>query len=450
MSGKETLDRFIDERPLAVMTRAIAEQILDSRLDVVFESCRQRQYDDIAKFSVVALSMVEIALGFVANRNQAYDKFAADLKVCKRAYYSKVDRTETSVSEGIVRYSAEHAVELLDALKVKPQAVLTGFSCYVYDGNHLQKTEHRLAVTRGISAAPLPGTIVGRYDLQTKLFERSYLLEDAHAQESSVLDRVLEDLKRNDVGIFDRHYCIVKFMWDVHKKRSYFVIRQHGRLQGELRGKRKYIGRTKSGKVYEQTLVLEHEGNRLALRRVTIHLDTPTEDGDTELHILTNLPKSKVNACRLADVYHLRWDIERKYYVLTTTLTCELKGNCMPRCALFQFCMAQVAFNCRQVALATLAAEHGAEAVEQMSQYKMACEIAKATDGFFVAVNDQEWRRLVPRTPKGLAPFLRHVAKHVEPEKYRKSVRGAKKPPTPRTRYKSNAHVSTARLLKAT
>ena len=269
------------------------------------------------------------------------------------------------------------------------------------------------------------------------------------AQESSVLDRVIEDLKRNDVGIFDRHYCIVKFLLDVRKTDAYFVVRQHGRLQGELRGKRKYIGRTKSGEVYEQALVLEHEGNMLTVRRVTIQLDTPTEDGDTELHILTNLPKSKVNACQVADVYHLRWDIERKYYVLTTTLTCELKGNCMPRCALFQFCMAQVAFNCRQVALATLAAEHGEEAVEQMSQHKMANEIAKATDGFFVAVNDKEWTRLVPRTPRHLARFLRNVAKHVDPEKYRKSVRGPKKPRTPRTRYKSNAHVSTAKLLNA-
>jgi hypothetical protein len=43
--------------------------------------------------------------------------------------------------------------------------------------------------------------------------------------------------------------------------------------------------------------------------------------------------------------YECRWMIENAFYVLTTTLTCELKSNCYPRCALFLICMAMLAYN---------------------------------------------------------------------------------------------------------
>jgi hypothetical protein len=422
-------------------------QVLDDRVDEVFESCRARQYDGSVKFSVIALSMAEIALGTIENRNHAYSVFKDQLGVSKRAYYGKVNRTEPGVSEGVVTYSADRALELMSALRSKPRVVLPGYRCLLIDGNHLQKTEHRLAVTRGLWAAALPGTIVARYDLQTELFDRSYLLEDAHAQECSVLDRVLADLNPGDVAIADRHFCIVDFMIKVRRRRSYFLIRQHGRLKGKLLGKRRAAGRTKSGRVYTQQMTVTVDGKTLNLRRVTLRLDTPTRDGDTELHILTNLPASKVNARQVAEVYHERWEIENAFYLLTTTLVCELETNCHPRCALFQFCMAQVAYNCRRVLFASLAAEFGTAAVEQVSEFYIARDIVLAMDGLLVAVNQGEWKALVPQGPKPLAQYLRRVSRHVKMDRYRKSVRGPKKPPTPRKRCKMGTHVSTAKLL---
>jgi hypothetical protein len=208
------------------------------------------------------------------------------------------------------------------------------------------------------------------------------------------------------------------------------------------------MGRTKSGKVYEQTMAVDVNGETLILRRVTLQLDAPTRDGDKEIHILTNLPASKVNARRVAEVYHQRWDIENAFYLLTTTLVCELKTNCHPRCALFLFCMAQVAYNSRKVLLATLEAEHGNAVVKQISQLKIAREIVAAMDGLLVAVDQREWTKLVPHEPKPLAKFLRQVSRHVKLDRYRKSVRGPKKPPTPRKRCKMGTHVSTAKLLK--
>jgi hypothetical protein len=89
--------------------------------------------------------------------------------------------------------------------------------------------------------------------LQRQLFDRAHLLEDAHAQESTVLDRVLEDTNPGEVLLADRHYCIMNFMQKANSKGVFFLIRQNGRFKGVLVGSRRKAGRTSSGKVYEQT-----------------------------------------------------------------------------------------------------------------------------------------------------------------------------------------------------
>lgn len=448
MSGKTILDRFIDKKPLAVMTRSIVGALMGDRLDRLFDENRSRQYGDTIKFSTVAMSMAEIALGTVKNRNQAYLKYKEELQTSVVAYYGKLNRTEPSISEAVVRYSAEQAGELLKQLDFQPWQVLPGYRCFSLDGNHLQKTEKRLTETRGLCAAPLPGTIVARFDHQTGLFDQAYLLEDAHAQESSVLDRVVEDLLQRDLVIADRHFCIVRFMLKLATRGGCFAIRQHGRLHGKLLGKRTKAGRIDSGMVYEQALEIRDGDETLVVRRITVELDQPTRDGDMEIHILSNVPADDASACELAEIYRQRWEIENAFYVLTMTLNCEMKSNCHPRCALFLFCMAMLAYNCRQVLLAALYAEHEQEDVNQMSQYKVALDIVSPMEGMLTAISQQEWNNLVPQDPRGLAAFLRRVSRHVDVRSYRKSVRGPKKPPPKRKRCKTGTHVSTHRLLQ--
>jgi hypothetical protein len=295
---------------------------------------------------------------------------------------------------------------------------------------------------------PLPGTVVARYDYQRGLFDQAYLLEDAHAQESEVLERVVEDLRERDLVIADRHFCIVSFLLKVAARCRFFVIRQHGRLKGRLRGKRRRMGRMETGVVYEQAMEISTEETTLVVRRITVVLDEPTRDGDTELHILSNVPAADATACRLAEIYRQRWEIENAFYVLTMTLSCESKSNCFPRCALFQMCMAMLAYNCRQVLLAALYAEHPSEDVDCMSQYQVALDIVKPMAGMQTAITAQEWAALTPQTPNGIAKFLRRVSRHVDVRAYRKSVRGPKRPRPPRKRCKNGTHVSTHRLIQ--
>ena len=447
MSRTSIMDRFIEKHPLAVMTRCIAGTLSANELDEVFEQNRGRQYDDTIKFSAVALSMADIVLGAVENSNQAYNKHKQQIDASKTACYGKLNRTEPSVSEGIVRYSSQRASGLMEELDFKPWEVVPGYRCFSLDGNHLQKTEKRLLETRGLCAAPLPGTVVARFDHQSQTFDQVYLLEDAHAQESTVLDRVVDDIGEGDLLIADRHFCIVKFLFDVADRGVCFLIRQHGRLKGELQGKRKYIGRIETGEVYEQAMTIRLDERELVLRRITVCLDKPTRDGDTELHLLSNVPVAEVSACLLAQAYGQRWEIENAFYVVTMTMHCESKSNCHPRCALFQFCMAMLAYNCRQVLLASLYAEHEQDEVENMSQYQISIDIVAPMEGMLTAIKEVEWDRQTPRTPRAVANFLREVGRTVNVKAYRKSVRGPKKPPPKRKRCKAGTHVSTAKLL---
>src|SRR5207253_8202244 len=115
-----------------------------------------------------------------------------------------------------------------------------------------------------------------------------------------------------DVWVADRNFCTTDFLFGIAARRGFFVIRQHAQtLHWRLKGKRHYCGRSETGEVYEQAVELRDEvGNPLAARRVTVVLDQPTRDGDTELHILTNIPPGDAGALAIAELYRGRWTIE--------------------------------------------------------------------------------------------------------------------------------------------
>lgn len=447
--GRVVLDRFIEKNPLAVMVRCLSGQLMCEELDQVFEQNRSQCYEGQLKFSALAATVAEIALGTVENPNQAYTAYREELRVSKTAYYDKLNHVETAISEGVVRFSARQSATLLQDIGCGEWEVLPGYRCVVLDGNHLQKSEKRLEVLRGLCAAGLPGTAVARYDLQSQLFTHAYLIEDAHAHESSVLDRVLEDLTPGNLVLADRHFCIVYFLWKMEQLGAAFVIRQHGRLKGELIGKRRKCGQSPSGMVSEQKLRIGDGEQSMIVRRITVELMEPTRDGETEIHLLSNVPAEDATAIRLAGLYHQRWEIENAFHILTMTLTCELKSLGQPRAALFLLCMAMLAYNTRQVLLGALFAEHDPEDVERMSQFQVAKAIVGPMEGLLTAMPEQEWQAFVPQSLSGCAQFLLQVSRFVDVKSYRKSVRGPKKKPTSRKRCKAGTHVSTFKLLNS-
>src|SRR5208283_1867436 len=130
--------------------------------------------------------------------------------------------------------------------------------------------------------------------------------EDAYAQERSLLKEVLALVVAEDLILADRNFCTIGFLFGIDHQDGFFVIRQHASLPWEPEGKQRLAGRDAKGRaIYQQKICLTdlETGERWHVRRITIVLYKPTKQGDTEIHILTNLPWQAADALKVADLY---------------------------------------------------------------------------------------------------------------------------------------------------
>jgi len=204
------------------------------------------------------------------------------------------------------------------------------------------------------------------------LITEVFLAEDGHAQERSLITQVLQHVEADQLWIEDRNFCTLALMFGMARRGAAFVVRQHGQLQGELLGRAKRTGTTRSGPVYEQQMLVRDpdRGETMRVRRITIKLKVPTRDGDTELHILSNVPTSRATAGQVARLYGKRWSIETAFCEITTTLSCEINTLGYPKAALFAFCLALLAYNAVSLIKAALRREHGRKKVnDEVSGY---------------------------------------------------------------------------------
>jgi hypothetical protein len=273
--------------------------------------------------------------------------------------------------------------------------------------------------------------------------------EDGHAQERSLLPELLERLRAGIVLVADRNFCTSKFLFGLAAREAFFVIRQHGStLTWRLRGRRRRVGRIATGVVYEQAMELHFEGATLSVRRITLRLDRPTESGDTELHILTNLSPEQATALQVARTYGTRWTVEGAFQTLTDVLRCEVETLGYPRAALFSFATAVLAYNTYAVVKASLRATHGAEVIqEKLSDYHLMGDVAATYVGMEIAVPDECWESYRAMPVRTFAKAMTQLAHRVKLTRYPKKKRGPKKPRPRQKSGRRNHHISTARLL---
>ena len=440
---------FAEKAPLCVMARLTLESLFQpARLDKLFGDKAQRQYEKELLFSQVVELMMSVVLRVEPTVYAAYKKRKSVLPVSDQAVYDKLRCMELGVSEAIVADSAAQVAPVIKALKARLPAWLPGYRACVIDGNHLAATERRIKPLRQTWAAALPGKVLAVYEQELDLVTQVFLTPDGHAQERALFDKVLTSVRAKDLWIADRNFCTLKLLFGIANAKAAFVIRQHGSLVGQLLGKRRPRGRTSTGKVFEQRLQLLWGEEKRVVRRITIVLDQPTSDGDTEIHVLTNLPQSVARSAQVAELYRKRWTIEGRFYEVTQTLDCEPNTLGYPQAALFAFCLALVASNAVALMKASLCAVHGAETVAKMSHYYMALEVRQTYVGMMVALPSDRWIPFGKLTPSELAGVLRELAGHAKPERYLKARRGPKKPPPTKSRYKNGSHVSTHKLLQ--
>jgi hypothetical protein len=200
--------------------------------------------------------------------------------------------------------------------------------------------------------------------------------------------------------------------------------------------------------VYEQGMELHFGGATLSVRRVTLCLDRPTESGDTEIHIVTNLSAEQATAQQVAQAYGTRWTVEGAFQTLTDVLRCEVETLGYPRAALFSFAAAVLAYNTYAVVKASLRAAHGAEVIrEKLSDYHLMGDVAATYVGMDIAVPEECWE---PYRTMPLGTFVEAISRlahRVRLARYPKKKRGPKKPQPRKKSGRRNHHISTARLL---
>jgi IS4 transposase len=443
--------QFVEESPISVMMRGIVEHAFDAkRVDEIFDETAEAQYTRELRFSTVADLMAEVVFNISPSIGAAYQANIGQMTVSRKSVYNKLNGIEPQISAALVEDSAVQFTPVVEKLGATLPPLLRGYRTKILDGNHFSATEHRIEELRTIGDAPLPGKALVVLDPQLKLATHVFPCEDGHAQERSLLDQVLPCVEKRDLWIEDRNFCTLGFLFGVRSRGARFLVRQHANLPGRLRGRRKYIGRIETGRVYEQSMEITdpETGTTVSIRRITVKLNQPTRDGDTEIHILTNLSRKSANALKAADLYRKRWTIETMFQELTETLTCEIKTLGYPKAAVFAFCLALVAYNGISVIKAALRSVHGTDTVEEhVSGYYLSLEISKTYTGMMIAIPAKHWTVFRDMSVAQLAKVLKDLARRVDLSKYQKHVRGPKLPRPERIHTGKSNHVSTARIL---
>jgi hypothetical protein len=434
------------------MFRGTLENVVTPKLldDIFAETAKQQLCGKLLFSSVVDL-LALVATGSRKSVNDAYQARKEEFTVSVISVYNKLKGVETEVSRQMVLQTAAAMTEVVRELSPRHRPLLRGYRTKIIDGNHLAATEHRIRELRRIGGGPLPGLALVVLEPDRMLVSDVFPCEDGHAQERRILPEVLETIASRDLWIADRNFCTTDFLFGIAHRKAAFLIRQHRQsLRWELLGERRKRGHCPTGAIYEQKVHLtDDKGVSIEVRRITIELKKATRDGETEIHLLTNLPREAANACSVAELYLQRWTVEKAFHELDQALHGEIETLGYPKAALLSFCVALLAYNVVSVVKTAMAAVPGAAMKrETISGYYLAGEIAAAYHGMMIAVPEKEWtRHFGSLTAVELATLLKTLAANIRPDRFRKNIRGPKRPTPKRTSYARHPHVSTAQVI---
>jgi len=431
------------------MVQGLLEQILnEEKLNTWFEANRGRQYTGELLFSTVVALMLGVVCQLRESVHVAY-RNTENISVSVTSLYNKLNGMKTETSAALVRYVAQQSEAIIRAMKGELPAILPGYRTKLLDGNCIEATEHRLKVLRDTKAGALPGKSLVVFDPELDMAIDLFLCEDGHAQERSLLDKVLLTVMHKDLWIADRNFCTQDFLFGIHERGAFFVIREHQLMPVVELEKPVFIGTCETGDIYEQQVMLKSAtGITYTARRVIVKLKQKTRNGDDEIRLLTNLEKDEADAIKIADIYRERWGIETAFQRLEGHFHSEINTLGYPKAALFGFSLALVAFNLYAVVMAALRAAHpDVDIKEEVSEYYIASDIRAIYSGMVIAVDYQDWSVFRYATIAQMAVLLVDLARTCNLAKLKKKKRGVKKPKVDVKLDKSTPHVSTLKLL---
>lgn len=444
---KAILQKFAERSPITVMVQGLLEHLLNAKkIDDLFETVSEIQYTRKILFS----SLVSIMLQVVCRvRKNVYSSYInSNIDATRMAVYDKLKNIEPKTSREIVCSIATESEIIIREMKGGNPPILPGFRTKFLDGNCIESTEHRIKPLRETRAGALPGKSLVVFDPELGIAIDVIPCENGHTQERALLPYIIEKIEPKDLWIADRNFCVINFMFKIHQKNAFFVLRKHGATPCNLLSEKEFVGNSETGKVYEQQAQILHEDNLLMLRLIIIELDNKTRNNDNTLFLFTNLPINTANAISVAGIYRKRWGIETAFQKLESYLNSEINSLGYPKAALFGFCMALVAFNMYAVIMAALRAAHPDKNIDdEVSDYYIAEEIATIYNGMNLFLEKEDWIPFVERSASEIAIILLYLASHVNLKKFKKHKRGPKKPPLPKNKFIGKPHVATAKLL---
>lgn len=454
MATQAGMDTAIVVSPFSVLVRGVLEWACPQALfeELFDRECRPQQWNRKLTISALTWLMLSVAAGI---RRSVFAAFQADrasdcptILATASALYAKYGRIDPRYTTAVIRESGQRMSQLLRAAGVTEPFGWEGYRVIVLDGTDLAGTEHRLKPLRRIKAAGLPGRFVAAYEMATSQVIDAEASEDAYTSERTLVMPLLAKATPRDLFVADRHFCTTGLLFTIMGREAWFVIRQHESLRWSPLKEARAVGRVATGAVREQRIEVEETdtGERRRMRRIILTLDTPSDEGDTEIVLLSNL--RGMNALRICALYRGRWTIEREFALLKTVLHGEVEGLGRPRAALFAMGMAMVAANALNVVAHALRASHGVEEFQKLSGYYMADELVGNYRAVDTLVQEAEWLALASQPAAEFWRWNVAVASQVRTRGLHKHPRGPKKPQPPRASGKDRHHYSTYRLLK--
>ena len=443
-------EKFVEKSPVSVIARGMMERLLNpEQLDQWFDETAQEQYTKDLLFSSVFDIMTQVVSGSRRTVHAAHQASKEEIGVSVASVYNKLNGIEVNTSAELVRYAAGAVTPIIEGLKGTRRSPLPGYRVKLLDGNCIEASEHRIEELRTLSAGALPGKSLVVYDPVLGIPVDVFPCEDGHAQERSLLDQVLPAVKKGDLWLADRNFCVVEFTCSIDDKDAHIVFRQHGNLPYTELGEERAAGKIETGQVFEQPImVIDNRGKAHQFRRIRVLLKKATRDGDTEIFIISNLPKKAAGAKRIANLYRGRWTIETSFQELEKWFNSEINSLGYPPAALFGFCVALISYMIVSVIKASLASIHGSKVIEeQVSGYYLADEISGTYRGMMIAIDAEQWIIFRKLTPAKLVQLLKSLARKVKLSAFRKHPRGPKKQVAKRKSDPKKPHVSTARLI---
>jgi IS4 transposase len=372
-----------------------------------------------------------------------------ELNVSRTALYNKLNGIETTVSSALVRQTAVELKDVIEEMGGEREELLPGYTVKMIDGNCIEASEHRIEELRTISAGALPGKSLVVYEPSVGIVTNVFPCEDGHKQERALLPAVIESVKKNDLWIADRNFCIRSFLFGIssQERNGFFVIRQHKGLPYAEISSFKRKGKSVDGETSEQLVrITSDSGEEFIIRRIKSVISKSNRDGDKEVYILSNLPKD-VSAKTIVMLYRKRWNIETAFQHLEKNLNSEVNTLGYPKAALFAFCTALISYNVMETIMASFRSAHGNDVDEKVSNYYFSEEISSISLGMNIAIRQEEWDEISNLSIEYFSKMIVQIAKGARLGKYKKHYRGVKHPVQKDKYDPKHPHVSTFKIL---